>query len=143
MKDDAVTSDNQTIPSSIGLASDQFIAPFWDNLSPGFVGNGKVYWEVQGVEPNRVLIVQYETVPHYVPGTYATPGTVSFQVIFYENNTDILMQYKDVGFDDPAYDNGVSATVGIQRDAAFGQQYSHHEAVLQDQMAIRWVKNGS
>ena len=40
------------------------------------------------------------------PGTYETPGAVSFQVIFYENNTDVLMQYKDVSFDDPSYDNG-------------------------------------
>ena len=50
------------------------------------------------------------------------------------------MQYKDVSFDDPAYDNGASATVGIQQDAGIGQQYSHNQAVLQDQMAIQWVK---
>ena len=65
-EDEAITSVNQMIPSSIGLASEQFLAPFWDNLSPNFFGGGKVYWEVQGVEPNRVLIVQYEAVPHYV-----------------------------------------------------------------------------
>ena len=139
----AITPNNQTIPSSLGLASERFLAPFWDDLSPNFFGGGKVYWEVQGVEPNRVLIVQYEAVPHYVPGTYATPGAASFQVIFYESNTDILMQYKDVSFGDPAYDNGASATVGIQRNAVFGQQYSYNEPVLQDQMAIRWTEQAA
>jgi hypothetical protein len=48
------------------------------------------------------------------------------------------MQYLDVDFGDSYYNNGVEATVGLQRDSGYGQQYSCSEAALSDQTAIRW-----
>ena len=124
----------QQIPYPSDLDSDQFLALFWDYLSPYHS-----YWEVQGVSPDRMLIIQYESVSHGAYPVYA-PEVASFQVVFYENSTDILMQYKDVNFGEPQYDNGASATVGLQRNSFVGQQYSYNEPVLQDQMAIRWIK---
>ena len=85
------------------------------------------------MEPNRKLIIQYDNVPHFF-----TTETVSFEVILHQNSVDILMQYLDIDFGDPSYDNGATATVGLQRDSGYGQQYSCSETALADQMAIRW-----
>ena len=65
-------------------------------------------------------------------------GTFTFEVILHENSDHIVMQYLDVEFGDPSYDFGANGTVGLQRDSAYGQQYSCFEAALSNQMAIRW-----
>ncbi len=118
---------NGPIPTN--AFTNALIAPFWDDLNPA-VG-GEIYWEIRGEAPERRLIVQYEGIPHYT-----NPGDASFQVIFYENSNQVLMQYRDVDFGTSELDNGASATVGIQKDSDSGQQYSLNQPVLQDGMAI-------
>ena len=134
---------NESIPSSV--TNHDFIALLWDDLNPASGGN--VYYDVVGTAPNRRFVIQYQDVPHYVgggdggPGPYfLASGTGSFQAIL-EENGDILMQYQDVNFNNTDYDNGASATVGIQKDPSSGQQYSYNEAVLRDRLAIRWSQS--
>lgn len=123
---------NSCIPSETGYVN-TYIAPFWTDLDPSW--GGQIYFEIQGVEPYRKVIVQYDNVPHY--DTYET---ISFEVILHENSDNILMQFLDVDFGDPFYDFGATATVGLQRDDAYGQQYSCSEGSLSDQTAIRWYR---
>lgn len=113
--------------------SNAFIAAFWDDLNP--YAGGQVYWEVHGTAPHRTLIMQFDRVPHY-----PSEGEASFQLMFYEGSSHILMQYLDVDFGNPAFDAGASATIGVQRDATFGQQYSYDRPALRKQMAILWSR---
>ncbi|MGH9172838.1 MAG: hypothetical protein ACRD1H_00705, partial [Vicinamibacterales bacterium] len=108
------------------------IFAFWDDLYPPSDGANTVWYETQGSEPNRTFIVQWENV-HIV---VQNGNTASFQVILYEGSGDVLFQYEDVVFGDPAYDFGASATVGINEDGTSAIQYSYNTPALQDAFAI-------
>ncbi|NQU08636.1 MAG: S8 family serine peptidase, partial [Candidatus Abyssubacteria bacterium] len=121
---------NSCIPGDTGSAN-TFIAAFWDDLNPE--AGGQVYTEVRGTAPSRMLIIQYQDIPHFLDA-----GAASFEIILYEDTDDIFVQYLDVGFGNAAYDFGASATVGVQRSSSYGQQYSCAEPVLADNTAILW-----
>ena len=122
---------NECIPSELASGINTFIAPFWDDLNPD--AGGIIYWETRGQAPNRTLIIQYDGIPH-APSV----GDATFEVIFFEGSNDVLVQYLDVDFGDANYDLGASATVGLQRDIFFGQQYSCSQPMLADNTAILW-----
>ena len=124
---------NDCIPAGTAYGADAFIAGFWDDLDPG--AGGQIYFEVQGTAPERMVIVQYNNVPHYF-----STDSMSFEIVMYEDSDDILMQYADVNFGDPALDLGASATVGVQLYSSYGQQYSCFESALSDQQAILWYR---
>ena len=124
--------DNKPIPSNMSINT--LIAVFWDDLDPET--NGGVFYEIQGTAPNRSLIIQWNEVP-----PYGTNGNASIQAILEEASGNIIMQYLDVNFNDASYDDGASATVGLQRTADFGQQYSYNQSKLSDNMAILWSLN--
>jgi len=107
------------------------IAPFWDDLNPS-VG-GKVCYQTLGSSPNRKFIIQWDNIPHYDIG--GTNG-VTFQVEFIENSSTIYYKYKDVYFGNSSYDKGASATVGIQKDASWGNQYSYNTPSLEDNTSL-------
>jgi hypothetical protein len=125
---------NLCIPATTYYGVETYAAPFWTDLKPS--AGGQVYYDIRGSAPSRTLIVEYLNVPHYW-----TPGTVSFEIIFHEYSDDIIMQYNDVNFGDVFFDAGVASTVGLQRDGAYGQQYLCLEALLSNQMAIRWYRD--
>lgn len=83
------------------------IAPFWDDLNPG--AGGAVYYLLEGTEPNRRLTVEWHQVPLY-PDTDAA----TFEVTLFETSNQLLFQYQDVVFGDPASDNGGTAIVGVE-----------------------------
>ncbi|MCB9101038.1 MAG: S8 family serine peptidase [Anaerolineales bacterium] len=115
--------DNSTIPSVNYYGVETFIAPFWDDL---VIWPGAVYYQVI----DSGLIIEF-----YQVRSYWTTGHGTWQVILYENG-NILFQYQDVSFDDNFFDQGQSATVGIQGDAATGLQYSYDTSALSDELAI-------
>ncbi len=127
--DDASGYKNVCIPGANEDGIPAFIAPLWDDLNPGRAG--EIYIQVKGNAPNRKLVVQWEGVPHY-----SGDGTVTFQAILCERNGAILFQYQDVDFGDASYDDGASATVGIQLDPSTGTGYSCDRAALSDKHAI-------
>ena len=124
--------NNSCIPSDTGYAN-TFVAGLWDDLNPS--GGGQVYWEIRGAAPNRTAIVQYAGLPHY-----PVVGAVHFEIIFYEDSDSILMQYLDTDFGNPVYNSGASATVGVQRDPAYGQQYSCNSPAIPNATAILWYR---
>ncbi len=109
------------------------ILPFWDDMDDE---TGNVFFETQGVAPNRQFIVEWFNRPHF-PG----PGTSSatFEVIFFEGSNEILFQYLDTNFGSATTDFGASATSGLNLDATTANQYSFNTAVLTDNKAILWT----
>ncbi len=63
-------------------------------------------------------------------------GAATFQVVFYEANHGIDFVYQDVDFGDSAYNNGASATVGIQYDSSNYLQISSNTNALAAGRAI-------
>ena len=119
----------------ISATNNFLIAPFWDDL---WNDQGGVWHAEIGAAPHRMLIVEWANLSHYVysGGSSGTAGTITFEVIFYEDG-DLLFQYKDVHFGDPAFDLGGSATVGIRGPGPDDSvQYSFDQAKLADRSAI-------
>jgi hypothetical protein len=107
-----------------------FIAPFWDALdsAPG----GGVFWAVLGAAPDRELVVEWRDVAHAT-----CSGSVTFQVVFFENSSSVLYNYANVIFPDIACDFGLSATAGLQW--SFGaMNYSADFPALRNNLALLW-----
>ena len=122
-----------------------FIAPFWDDIiTYDSRGAGTIYYQTLGNAPNRMFVVEWYDNKHYSN----SDSGVTFEAILYEGSNNILFQYKDVDFgnvywavggDNPPYDNGGSATVGIEGPAGDdGLQYSFNEQVIDPGLAIRF-----
>ncbi len=115
-----------------------FIAPLWTDLNPN-ANSGRIYTKLEGVAPNRRFIVQWDNLLHFSDLFLDLPSTVTFQVILYEASNDILVQYQDVIFGLPEFDNGVSAlsaiegftgTDFIEHTVASGLKLSNEQALL-------------
>ncbi len=119
--------------TNLSVAPEYFIAPFWDDIdnSPG-IGGG-VYTDVVGIAPNRQFIIQWQDIPHY-----NNTGACTFQIIFNETSNDLIFQYEDVDFNEPNFDWGASATIGIRGTSGTGLQYLYNNAVLTNSTAIRF-----
>lgn len=121
-------------PLPTDTMSQDIIAPLWTNLQ-SILGSG-VFWEEQGIAPNRELVVEWRAVPH--SGTVC-PGDVTFQVVFFENSSNVLFNYADVHFsgaDD--CDAGHSASIGIQVHPTIGHRFSFEEAILRNGLSLWW-----
>ncbi|MGH9909754.1 MAG: Ig-like domain-containing protein, partial [Nitrososphaerales archaeon] len=128
-------SSTQSINRPIGSSNftNNFIAPFWDNLTTrDDRGAGAIYNQTMGVAPNRIFVVEWFN----VQGSPNTPSGATFEIIFYEGTNNIKFQYMDVNFTVPGYDNGVSATVGIESGDGRGLQYSFNEDATYDNLVI-------
>jgi len=118
-----------------------FIAPYWDDLVTWGSADA-IYYQTQGAAPNRKFIVEWSDNQHY---SYSSSG-ITFEAILYEGTNNILFQYKDVDFgsvygavggDNPPYNNGGSATVGIEDPTgADGLQYSFNKQEITPELAI-------
>jgi hypothetical protein len=110
---------------------DTLIAPYWDDLNPATGGN--VYYELSGSAPDRIFTVHWREVPHY-----SADGAYDVQVVLHESSGEILLQFNDVT-SYASYDNGISATVGIEGDGVdYFLEYSCNDAALTDGLAIRF-----
>ena len=94
--------------SCLGLSATSTVpdlAPFWDDLSPN-LGGGVYHWfdAVGGRQ-----IISWEDVPHF---NLSGDGG-SFQIHLYDTGL-IEFHWADTTFQDPAWNGGASATIGIQ-----------------------------
>lgn len=132
----SVTNTHPIELSNTSLPSDKFIsliAPFWDDLNPAAAGDGDVYYETIGNAPNRELVVEWRDVKHY---SSSEGGT--FQVVFFENSSDILFNYLDVEFGTESVNKGASATIGIQTTKDQILNVAHNQASLTSKQGIRF-----
>lgn len=85
--------------------------PLWDDLEDAA---GNVYWEEQGVAPNRRFVIQW-TKKH---DAYLAGVPYNFQLIMEETTGKVYYQYDNVIVGSTTYNYGASATIGL----AGGQQ---------------------
>ncbi|HVO31951.1 MAG TPA: Ig-like domain-containing protein, partial [bacterium] len=99
---------NEQIPNS---TFDTLIAPFWDDLITN--GAGKTRYVTLGAAPSREFVVEWINEDHF---STCGAGTITFQVVFFEESPNILFQYLDTTFGGSCGgdDDGGNATVGIQ-----------------------------
>lgn len=121
--------------------TDPRIHVFWDDLDSD---DGATYFEGFAVCPvtqpvagaGDCMIVQWENRPHF-PGSPGDNG-VTLQAILYENG-DIAFQYEDTSFGIPDFDDGASASIGIEDDEAdpdFFLEYSCNTASVDENHVI-------
>lgn len=125
---------NASIPSQDD--PNNIIAVYWDDLDPSL--GGDIYYQVDGEEPYRRLIISWQDIPHNTAS-----GVGTFQVILHESTGQIVFQYKDVDFDSDPYSNGNNATVGVEDSSgAAGTLYSYNSSRLSDELAVKWTCSG-
>ena len=134
---DAVSAAfNDTLPSTFAiLGQGALIAPFWDDFGEAA---GDVYWDVVGTAPNRRAVIQWDR-PHFL---FDDGGHANVETILGEDGS-LSFQYASTVFGDsanPDWDNGGSATVGLQNaDASVGNLYSFDTPVVTSPLAIDWI----
>jgi len=137
----AISFHQTTIPYTNGsLPNSSFttlIAPFWDDLYA--TGANNVYWAVLGSAPDRELVIEWRDVRRYDCRNDSS-ATVRFQVVFFENSSNVLFHYLDVVFGGSCtvQDRGGSATIGIQVSGSDATQVGLNAPVLSDNFALLW-----
>lgn len=106
------------------------LAVYWDDLIPSGT-NSNVFVETRGSAPNRQFIIEWRNMRNY-----NSSGTGTFQVIFYENSSDVRQNYLDTNFGSSAYNFGASATVGAQTSALVAVQYSYNAANIPSSFSL-------
>ncbi|MEM7302364.1 MAG: DUF4347 domain-containing protein, partial [Pseudomonadota bacterium] len=99
------------------------ISVLWDDYNPA--ASGDVFYEVVGTPGNRQLIIQWDDIRHRNAGG---SGNGTFQAVLHEIDGRIEFRYDDVNFTGSTYDNGASATIGVQSSDGQFYQYSHNAA---------------
>jgi hypothetical protein len=123
---------NGPLPGSVISAGNAFLAPYWDDLNVTSTP-GPASIKTQTVGDN--FIIQYTLHNHY---TYEA-GTITFQVQLNLVTKAIHFVYQDVIFGNSAYDNGVSASIGIQMNSINAVQYSYNSASLVNGQSITFT----
>jgi len=116
------SANNSELPNT---GFNTLVAPFWDDLD---VTSGSF----------RIGSTASEFIFDWLVPHKNNAGTVQFQVVFTQNSSNILVNYKDVYFGNATYDNGASATVGMQIASSSGTQYSFNTASLSNNTALLW-----
>ena len=113
---------NQTLPRT--AAPDSVIAPFWDDLDlTNNPTTARVYFQTQGIAPDRMFVVEWYDVPHISDGS----SRFTFQSIFYESpgEDDVKFQYFSMVDGNSLFADGRSASVGLENlDGTDGLEYS-------------------
>jgi hypothetical protein len=118
-------------------ATNNFIAPFWDDLNPN--GCSYINYETQGSSPNQNFIVQWN-IPRISAGCGAP---LNFEVVLSESTGNIQFNYLDV-LSGGAGDNGSSATVGVENSTGSGGTlWSFNTASLTNNLSILYTGGGS
>ena len=104
---------NNSITGSYNLSN--FIAPFWDDLNPGY--SGSIYHHYDA-EQNR-FIVQYQDVPRYeVEGslTFQTILNADGSIVYQYNNMNAAVDSATVGLENPDGDAGLQIVYNNQNN---------------------------
>jgi hypothetical protein len=139
----AIPYGNESIPSAVAST---LVAPFWDDLAPVSGTDHNVFWAVTGAAPYRELVIEWRDVTHYnYPVACSSSDSVKFQAVFFEGSSSVLFNYADTAFGGgcAAFDQGASATVGVQSALGNGTQYSYNTASLSDQTSLLWYLGGA
>lgn len=98
------------------------ILPYWDDFDSE---GGAVYAQTLGTAPARRLVIEWKERLHYDGAQNSDPAT--FQAILHEGSNAIVFQYADTDLDGTEWDNGASATIGLNR-GDLAEQYAYDSA---------------
>jgi len=112
------------------LSPTDTILVWWDDLYPP---DGETRYGTYGTEPFRSFVAQWKDVPRL-----GAPAGFDFEVVLFETLDEIELRYAVAEVGD-YYDNGYSATVGIQADDLNYLEYSCETASLHDELLIRFT----
>lgn len=84
------------------------IAPYWDDYT--LVSAGFLETEVVGTAPNRIFVVEWDSIPRFA----APNDAVTFEIQLFEETNDFVFLYESVAV--PSAANGRSATVAQQSE---------------------------
>ncbi|MFN0016099.1 MAG: hypothetical protein ACKVU2_16270, partial [Saprospiraceae bacterium] len=103
---------NVNLPTAIAGAC---LYPFWDDLdiNQATTPNAGVYTRTDGTAPNRIFTVEWFNAGHFPD---VANQVITFQVRLFENGNRVQYKYFDTVFGgtQAAFDNGASATVGLE-----------------------------
>ena len=126
--------NNQCLPLG---GTPPMILPWWDDLEPwggGWFDDADMQYSTYGTAPNRVFVLQYEGADHY-----SVSGEVTFEVHLHEDGV-IEMLYLDTNLSGSSYDDGNSATIGMQdANGAAWLQIDCNDDVLQENYVIAFL----
>lgn len=134
--DVALGWDNKMLPFN-GASS--LIAPYWDDLTPAGNSEASVRYAVLGSAPRREFVIEWHKMHQY----NVANDDLTFQVVFFEDSTNILFNYRDVDLGDNPFGNGGSATVGVQIAKNKAVMVAHDRKVLKSNSAILFVENSA
>jgi subtilisin family serine protease len=120
--------NNTTLPTTKAYT---LIAAFWDDLIPSGAPNSNIYIATTGSAPNRKFIVEWRNMKNY-----NAVGEGTFQTVFFEGNSNVVINYADTNFDNVSFNWGASATIGIQTNQAVATQYSYNVASVLSPVTI-------
>jgi hypothetical protein len=121
---------NVCLPTTTTPAA--FVAVFWDDLNPG-ASPGAVYYESRGTAPNRAFIVQWQVL-HYS----SSPESIDVRAVLRESSNHIEVCYVDTSFGTATFDQGLSATLGVQGSSTDALTYSCNEARAQAGLLVEY-----
>jgi len=127
------TLQNVPLPDeALGAA----ILPYWTDIYYQQPGDGNIYTATLGDPPNRRFVVEWFNLPVMMGGIQQDSAT--FEAILFEGSNRILFQYADTDVGDPARDDGISATIGLNAPAGVDAalQYSYESASVSAGTAI-------
>ena len=117
---------NHEIPTPFN--PNDVIAPFWtDHYTPS---GGNIYYETQGISPNRKFIVEWYKVPHISEDG----STFTYELVLSEKDSSISFQYLEMaGF----LGDGNTATIGIENELGTdGLEISYNTPYVHDGLAV-------
>jgi subtilisin family serine protease len=114
------------------------VAPFWDDLLPLKGTAQNIFWDVTGTAPNRELVVEWRDVKAFECSTEA--DTIKFQVVFFENSSNVLFNYADAVFGGSCaiHDRGGEGSIGIQVSPQTGTLWGFEGQTADNGTAILW-----
>jgi hypothetical protein len=114
--------------------SQSLIALQWDDLDCGNGGGDGIYYETLGSEPNRRFVATWQT------ERYPSSDTVFFQLVLYEGTDNVEIRYQDLNYGSSTYNNGASASSGIQHTTTSAIEYHCNTPSLGDGMALMFYR---
>jgi subtilisin family serine protease len=133
-----IPTTNPADPTPPAVAASTLVAPFWDDLYPVKGTAQNIFWAVTGSAPNRELVVEWRDVKAFACNT--EPDTITFQVVFFENSSNVLFNYSDAAFGGSCanHDRGQSGSIGMQVAPQVGTQWSFQGQSVNDGTALLW-----
>lgn len=127
----STTTLNQTLPDP--AAPNNLIALAWDDLDP--TDGGEVRTQLMGTAPNQMLVVEFDSVPHY-DFLGSSTNYVDAQVIFYEGSNVVEMHVASIDTDGFGMTQGIETSSGTKGYATTDS--TNDEPFTQSNVAYRF-----